>query len=146
MYVLIPRFCSFPRNTNLCRPSHPFLEDYRSSGLQRTGFFYRIHSHPKIFFKLDLNLFNREIESVMPYWQFSCCWPSVDFWFNQCNCPWVFQIIQRTLERDGKKPGIGWFLNWVVKLNSVVVGRCNDCENNHSMYMIYNWILALGTS
>lgn len=134
------------REIQICVDPHirflKIIDHQGSNGLV----FYSIHSHPQIFFKHDLNLFNQEIESVMPYWQFACCWPSVDFWFNECSCPWVFQIIQRTLERDEKEPGIGWFLNWVVKLNSVVVGRCNDCENNHSMYMIHNWILALGTS
>lgn len=71
-------------------------------------FFYSIHSRPQVLIEHDIKLFFPKINSVMPCWQFSIFWCFVGSIINQCNCPWVFQIIPRILERAGKKPDIGW--------------------------------------
>lgn len=140
MYVLIPFFWPIPRNfANLVKPCISFfkiINHQDSNGLS----FFSVHSRFQNSFENDFKLFSQKIESAIPCKQFSRFWFHWLFdgsSFNQYNCLWVFHVILRIVTRAGKKPGIGWSLDRVFKLNGVDVGRRNRGEQDPFVYIIY---------
>ena len=48
----------------------------------------------------------------------------------------MFQIVPRVVQRGGQEPNGAWFLDRVVEVQRMRVRVCDDCEQNHVVYVV----------